>query len=132
MSAENLKQKNRDDLDSTIQEKLMGNLQWSMLFFIFNKICLDYNENPSKKRALDKEFFKGWKKFAAQNIIKKDLDTINKVLNSPRNMFYSLLQNKNETVESTEIYQEKYNKILKNVENFYFGGLSAQDDENYD
>ena len=42
-------------------------------------------------------------------------------------MFYSLLQNKGETIESTEIYQEKYNKIIKNIENFYFDGIYAQE-----
>ena len=122
MDAEDLNKSNRDQLDSTIEEKLMGNLQWSLLFFMFNNLCA-----TKKDSKLDKEFFKGWKKFASENLISKDLETINAVLNSPKNIFNSLLRNKNETLESTEIYQEKYNKIMKGIEKFYFNSLKAKD-----
>jgi hypothetical protein len=132
MTPEDFNKQSRDQLDDTIEEKFMNNLQWSMLFFMFNKMCLDYNRNSEKEYDLSKEFFKGWKKFAAQSIIKKDLETINNVLNSPRNIFNSLLLNKNDTIESTEIYQEKYNKILKNVENFYIKGINQQEGRDND
>jgi hypothetical protein len=124
MDIEDLNKENRDQLNSTIKEKLLGNLQWSMLFFIFNRM-------GSRNGATDfpKEFFKGWKKFAAQNVIKKDLQTINDVLNSPKNIFHSLLQNKHETIESTEIYQEKYNQIMKEIETFYFKSIKSQSEE---
>lgn len=124
MSVMDSNKKNRDGLDSTIEEKLMGNLQWSLLFFMFNNLC-----ESRKDSKLDKEFFKGWKKFASQNLIAKDLETINTVLNSPKNMFNSLLRNKDETIESTEIYQEKYNTIMKGIEKFYFNSLKAQNDD---
>jgi len=121
MDLEDLNKENRDGLDSTIEEKLMGNLQWSLLFFMFNNLL-----SARKDSKLDKEFFKGWKKFASENLVAKDLETINAVLNSPKNMFNSLLRNKNETLESTEIYQEKYNKIMKRIEKFYFNSIKAQ------
>jgi hypothetical protein len=112
------------EVDSTIESKLMANLQWSMLFFIFNRISKNNRESD-----LSKEFFRGWKKFASEHVVKKDLQTINAVLNSPKNMFHSLLQNKDETIDSTEIYQEKYNKIMKSVENFYFNSINTQNSE---
>jgi hypothetical protein len=121
MDLEDLNKENRDGLDSTIEEKLMGNLQWSLLFFMFNNLL-----SARKDSKLDKEFFKGWKKFASENLVAKDLETINAVLNSPKNMFNSLLRNKNETLESTEIYQEKYNKIMKRIEKFYFNSIKSQ------
>ena len=73
MDTQDLNKNNRDELDSTIESKFMNNLQWSMLFFLFNKICLEHDENSenSENSNLAKEFFKGWKKFAAQSIIKK-------------------------------------------------------------
>jgi|GEM_PF-6984876 len=119
-----LNNQNYEELDSTIEDKLMGNLQWSMLFFLFNRIS-----KGTKDPNLSKEFFKGWKRFTAANLIKKDLQTINAVLNSPKNMFHSLLRNSNETLESTEIYQEKYNRIIKNIENFYFNSINSENDE---
>jgi len=121
MDLEDLNKENRDGLDSTIEEKLMGNLQWSLLFFMFNNLL-----SARKDSKLDKEFFKGWKKFASENLVAKDLETINAVLNSQKNMFNSLLRNKNETLESTEIYQEKYNKIMKKIEKFYFNSIKTQ------
>jgi hypothetical protein len=119
MNFEDLNKEDREELDSIIEDKLMNNLLWSMLFFVFRQLK-DTEDESGTKNNLQKEFFVGWKKFAAKNLIKKDLETINLVLNSPRNMFHSLLQNKGETIESTEIYQEKYNKVLKKVEDFYF------------
>ena len=56
MSVMDSNKENRDGLDSTIEEKLMGNLQWSLLFFMFNNLC-----ESRKHSKLDKEFFKGWK-----------------------------------------------------------------------
>jgi hypothetical protein len=124
MDIEDLNKDNRDQLNSTIKEKLLGNLQWSMLFFIFNRMGA-----RNSSTDFPKEFFKGWKKFAAQNLIKKDLQTINDVLNSPKNIFHSLLQNKHEIIESTEIYQEKYNQIMKEIESFYFKSIRTQSEE---
>ena len=63
---------------------------------------------------------------------------INDILNSPKNVFYSALQNKNEVTESTEVYQEKYNNILNKIEKFFLEALtnrqkfdtSEEDDDN--
>jgi hypothetical protein len=125
MDFSNLTPEEKEDLDSIIEDKFMNNLQWSMLFFVFNNICQHLNDESSdtlkSKNSLSaqKEFFNGWKKFVSKNLIKKDLESINKTLNSPKNIFYSVLQNKDNTIESTEFYQQKYNTILKNVEKFF-------------
>ena len=106
------------DIDDLIEKKLLDNLKWSMLVFVFNYICNKINkeEDFTKKESLQKVFFKEWKKFVVNNIIKNDLQTINDVLNSPYNIFYSVLQNKGEEMNTTEDFQEKYNNIIKKIE----------------
>jgi hypothetical protein len=117
----------RDSMDQTLETKFMQNLQWSMLFFCFNYIANYINEeNDFKSKHVHKEFIKTWKKFANQNIAGSDLKIINDILNSPKNVFYSALQNSDEITESTEIYQEKYNNILSKIEKFFLETLSSQ------
>jgi hypothetical protein len=87
----------RDSMDQTLEQKFMLNLQWSMLFFCFNYIANHINEeNEFKEKHVHKEFIKIWKKFANKNIAGSDLKIINDILNSPKNVFYSALQNSNE------------------------------------
>jgi len=118
----------RDSMDQTLEQKFMLNLQWSMLFFCFNYIANHINEeNEFKKQHVHKEFIKTWKKFAHSNIASSDLKIINDILNSPKNVFYSALQNSDEITESTEIYQEKYNKMLNKIEQFFLHTLNNQD-----
>jgi len=117
----------RDSMDQTLETKFMQNLQWSMLFFCFNYMANYINEeNDFKDKHVHKEFIKTWKKFAHQNIASSDLKIINDILNSPKNVFYSALQNSDEITESTEIYQEKYNNILSKIEKFFLETLSSQ------
>lgn len=117
----------RDSMDQTLEQKFMTNLQWSMLFFCFNYIANYINEeNEFKEKHVHKEFIKTWKKFAHKNIAGSDLKIINDILNSPKNVFYSALQNSNEVTESTEIYQEKYNNILNKIEEFFLQTLQNQ------
>jgi len=117
----------RDSMDQTLENKFMQNLQWSMLFFCFNHLANSINEeNEFKEKHVHKEFIKTWKKFAHNNIAKSDLKIINEILNSPKNVFYSALQNSDEVTESTEIYQEKYNIILNKIEKFFLETLSNQ------
>ena len=117
----------RDSMDQTLETKFMQNLQWSMLFFCFNYMANYINEeNEFKDKHVHKEFIKTWKKFAHQNIASSDLKIINDILNSPKNVFYSALQNSDEITESTEIYQEKYNNILTKIEKFFLETLSSQ------
>jgi hypothetical protein len=117
----------RDSMDQTLETKFMQNLQWSMLFFCFNYIANHINEEHEfKDKHVHKEFIKTWKKFANENIVGSDLKIINDILNSPKNIFYSALQNSNEVTESTEIYQEKYNNILNKIEKFFLETLSTQ------
>jgi hypothetical protein len=131
MKTKDLHKQLRDSMDQTLETKFMQNLQWSMLFFCFNYIANHINEeNDFKKNHVHKEFIKTWKKFAHTNIANSDLKIINDILNSPKNIFYSALQNNNEVTESTEIYQEKYNNILVSIENFFLNTLNNQ--ENYD
>jgi hypothetical protein len=119
----------RDSMDETLETKFMQNLQWSMLFFCFNQIANHINEeNEFKNKHVHKEFIKIWKKFANQNIASSDLKIINDILNSPKNVFYSALQNSNEITESTEIYQEKYNNILNKIEKFFLNTLDNQEE----
>jgi hypothetical protein len=115
----------RDSMDATLEQKFMANLQWSMLFFCFNQVCNNTNEeNGFESEYVQKQFIKSWKKFAHKNIVSEDLKTINNILNLPKNIFYSALQNKNEVTESTEIYQEKYNNILNQIEKFFLKTVS--------
>jgi hypothetical protein len=117
----------RNSLDVSLEDKFMTNLKWSMLFFCFNQISESINEDSEfKKQHVQKEFIKSWKKHAHNNITNSDLKIINDILNSPKNVFYSALQNKNEVTESTEIYQEKYNKILNRIEKFFLEALTVQ------
>ena len=81
-------------------------------------------DNKKKAQNISKDFFKNWKKYTCENMVKKDLETINSILNSPKNIFYSILQNTGDTIESTEIYQEKYNNIFKKIEEFYNKNIS--------
>jgi hypothetical protein len=118
----------RDSMDQTLETKFMQNLQWSMLFFCFNYIANSINEeNDFKDNHVHKEFIKTWKKFAHKNIASSDLKIINDILNSPKNVFYSALQNSDEITESTEIYQEKYNIILNKIEKFFLHTLNNQE-----
>ena len=119
----------RDSMDHTLEHKFMQNLQWSMLFFCFNNIANKINEEHEleNKNKIQQQFIKSWKKFAHENITKNDLKTINAILNSPKNIFYSALQNSNEVTESTEIYQEKYNNILNKIEKFFLQTLTTQE-----
>jgi hypothetical protein len=117
----------RDSMDQTLETKFLQNLQWSMLFFCFNYIANHINEeNDFKSKHVHKEFIKTWKKFAHSNIAGVDLKIINDILNSPKNIFYSALQNSNEITESTEIYQEKYNNIMNQIESFFLKTLDNQ------
>ena len=117
----------RDSMDQTLETKFMQNLQWSMLFFCFNQVANMINEeNEFKEKYVHKEFIKSWKKFAHNNIAKSDLEVINNILNSPKNVFYSALQNSDEITESTEIYQEKYNNILSKIEKFFLETVNTQ------
>jgi hypothetical protein len=120
--------KDRDKLDLSLENKFMNNLQWSMLFFCFNQIShlLNKDNEFEDDHYIQKHFIKTWLKFAHSNIVSLDLEVINNILNSPKNIFYSALQNDNEVTESTEIYQEKYNIILKNIEKFFLDTLNSQ------
>jgi len=114
-----------EDLELVMETKLRENLKWSMIFFVFNFVVSEiekkHKDSESDKYSKDitKQFFRNWKKYATENLVKKDLETINSILNSPKNIFYSTLQNSGDIIESTELYQEKYNNIFKLVENFY-------------
>ena len=117
-----------DSMDETLEKKFLINLQWSMLFFCFNSIANQINEeNEFKEKHVHKEFIKTWKKFAHSNIANTDLKIINDILNSPKNIFYSALQNNDEITESTERYQEKYNNMLNKIEKFFLQTLNNKD-----
>jgi hypothetical protein len=118
----------RDSMDQTLETKFMQNLQWSMLFFCFNYIANHINEENEFKddKHVQKEFIKTWKTYAHRNIAGSDLKIINDILNSPKNVFYSALQNSNEITESTELYQEKYNTILAKIEKFFLETVATQ------
>jgi hypothetical protein len=110
-----------EDISELIEKKLLDNLQWSMLLFVFKQICEQINSQNDfdSKVKIQNIFFKEWKKFAIENIIKQDLNVINNVLNSPVNIFYSILQNKGEEASTTEDYQEIYNNIIKKIEKHF-------------
>lgn len=112
------------ELETSLQEKFMANLQWSMLFFVFEKACQDINEQSEDNSIIEKQFITEWKDSVHKNITKPDLEKINNILNSPKNMFNSALQSENESIESTEVYQEKYNKIISSIEDYFLKALN--------
>lgn len=118
----------RDSLDSSLEEKFMKNLQWSMLFFCFNQICHSINEDNelTEEDQVQYQFIKNWQDFAKENICKEDMKIINNILNSPKNLFFSALQNDDVVTESTELYQEKYNDILKRIVKFFLNSSELQ------
>lgn len=123
------------DLESVIEDKLRENLKWSMLFFTFNYAVTEIeSKHKNKNKSISKEFFKNWKKHTCDNLVKKDLEAINSILNSPKNIFHSTLQNSGESIESTELYQEKYNTLFKKIEEFYLHNvlLPKNDNDNDD
>ena len=115
--------KHRDKaLDPVIEQKLFESLSQSMLFFVFDQVCnfIADEEGREEKLGVHRAFFNEWKAFVNENIIKEDLAIVNKKLLSDHNIFYNVLSNKDETIESTEIYQEKYYKILADLEKNFF------------
>lgn len=137
MKKKDIHEQERDSLMETLESKFLLNLQWSMLFFCFNQVAtlLNQEHELNDKLYFHKEFIKNWKKAAYENITKTDLEIINDILNSPKNIFYSALQNSNEITESTEIYQKKYNDIISKIEKFFLNTIKSshnnleQDDE---
>jgi mevalonate pyrophosphate decarboxylase len=116
------------DIESVIEQKLRENLKWSMVFFAFNHAVADLESKHSNhNKDINKDFFKNWKKHTCDHLVKKDLEAINSILNSPKNIFHSTLQNAGENIESTELYQEKYNSLFKKVEEFYFHNVSGSE-----
>ena len=71
----------RDEIDSQLEEKLMQNLKWSMLFFCFNHLCRSINiENDFEDNDMVQfQFINNWVEFVSQTICKEDLKTINDV-----------------------------------------------------
>ena len=125
---------NDDDLDSIFAKKLRDNLMWSLIFFCFNWISEDINRklknNTTEKigpKHFQKDFFKGWVKFARKNMIQDDLTAIHGVLTTPKNVFRTMLRNANDPIESTEVYQDLYNKNLLDAEKFFFKSIGNDD-----
>ena len=117
------------DIESVIEGKLRENLKWSMIFFAFNHAASQAGgKQKDSNYDINRKFFKNWKKHTCNNLVKKDLEAINSILNSPKNIFHSTLQNSGENIESTELYQEKYNSIFKKVEEFYFQNVIESED----
>lgn len=114
-----------DSIDATLEDKLLKNLQWSILMFTFNQICNFFNEEEEATDPLftQKEFFKHWKTFINNNLIKEDIAMINNELNSDINLFSAALSNDNEMIETTEIYQQKYYSILSNIEKIFLNSI---------
>lgn len=113
-------------LEDAMEKKLLNNLQWSMIFYCFSKICEAESESDEETKKIISDFIKGWKKFTSDGLVKEDLQTINKILNSPKNIFHSALLNKDESIHTTELYQEKYNILLKKIEKFYLNSLNSR------
>lgn len=114
----------QNEIYSILEDKVMTNLQWSIIFFIFNHL-----KKQSKDPDFEKIFINNWKNFTLKNLVKDDLESINTILNSPKNVFNNLLKSKGEPIDSTEIYQEIYNKVIKNASNFFIKNTSSNKDE---
>jgi hypothetical protein len=116
-------------IDVTLQEKLLKNLQWSILMFTFNQICnfLNEEEEATDPFFTQKEYFKQWKSFINNNVIKEDIEMINNHLNSDLNLFSAALSNDNEMIETTEIYQQKYYSILSKIESIFLDSIKGSE-----
>jgi hypothetical protein len=117
------------ELDENLHTKLMANLQWAMLFFLFNNSADKINEEEKlPKNCIQKRFMKLWLRSVDSTITGPDIEAINEVLSTPKNLFHSALQNDNEKSDSTEAYQEKYNKIISDIETFFLKSTLEDDD----
>ena len=118
----------RQELDENLHEKVMSNLQWAMLFYLFNNSADEAHEKEKlPKNTIQKRFMKLWLQSVNMNITMPDIKAINDVLTTPKNLFFSALQNPGETTESTEQYQQKYNKIISRIEAFFLGSTLTSD-----
>ena len=124
-----------NDLDYIFAKKLRDNLMWSLIFFCFNWISEDINKKLKNKtnqkigaKHFQKSFFNGWVKHTKKNMIQNDIDSIHKILTTPKNSFRTILQNEDSPIESTELYQDLYNKNIINTEQFFFDAIGKDKD----
>src|SRR5665213_1006056 len=104
-------------IDQFIEKKLLDHLLWSLIFFCFSYICHHMSRSAGwgadkTEEQYQKRFIKRWRKLVYDKIVKPDVDRIHKNINTPKSVFKSILSNPGDTIDSTEIYLDKYNGIM--------------------
>lgn len=117
---QNLQDSNRilfDDLKNRFTQDLLA----SMIFFIFNEVCRNRDQNLSEfndesDTSFAKTFFSTWYKHAKKQSKKEILEINNQLKNEKMNFLNAI---SNFSLPSTEDYQSIYDKALLDIQKIF-------------
>jgi hypothetical protein len=121
LSIEDLKQNLKDsnlDLFYNLKNRFTQDLLANMIFFVFNEVCKNRDQNSSEfsdknNEPFAKAFFSTWHNHTKKQS-KKELLEINNQLKSEKMNFLSAISNF--SLPTTEDYQLIYNKALSDIQ----------------
>ena len=115
----NLIQTNEALLEN-LKNRYMQELLGSMIFFVFNEVCQNKNDNPTsevdKKNQTADMFLSFWSKSVRKKAKKEMLDINNKLKDSKMNFLGAI---SNFSLPSTEDYQLIYNQAISEIEKIF-------------
>ena len=115
----NLIQTNEALLEN-LKNRYMQELLGSMIFFVFNEVCQNKNDNPTsevdKKNQTADMFLSFWSKSVRKKAKKEMLDINNKLKDSKMNFLGAI---SNFSLPSTEDYQLIYNQAITEIEKIF-------------
>ena len=115
----NLIQTNEALLEN-LKNRYMQELLGSMIFFVFNEVCQNKNDNPTstvdKKNPTADMFLSFWSKSVRKKAKKEMLDINNKLKDSKMNFLGAI---SNFSLPSTEDYQLIYNQAISEIEKIF-------------
>ena len=88
-----------------------------MVFFIFNEICRQREDEFDKNSSISKKFFEAWKDHTKKRAKKEILEINKKLKTDPQMNFLGAISNF--SLPSTEDYQYIYDKALNEVQNIF-------------
>lgn len=107
--------------------ELHQSLEANLLYFVFNTLANEYNENIGKKGELQKIFISNWKREINQHLILPEVKRISKTLNDPRFQFDNLITD-TEGLQPEDILI-LWNTALKTVEQGFLEATVEADRE---
>ena len=103
-----------------LKNRYMQELLGSMIFFVFNEVCQNKNDNPTsevdKKNPTADMFLSFWSKSVRKKAKKEMLDINNKLKDSKMNFLGAI---SNFSLPSTEDYQLIYNQAISEIEKIF-------------